>query len=269
MTASVHSDPDMRPPAALRDRRAVVVGGTAGIGLAIATAMAAADASVTLVGRDTARGHKATEDIARQAIGAAVAFVRADACDPRALSAAMDAIAARSRGIDVLVHCVGGYFTPSPFESTTVEVIDSKLRSHLASAMYTVHAALPHMIRAGGGCILTVASDAAKTATPGESVIGAAKAAVAMFSRTLALEVARHGIRVNCLTPSIVRGTLTYDRLMADPFSRKLFEKAERRARLGVVTPEDIAPLAVFLASDGAARITGQTISINGGISAA
>lgn len=255
--------------APLRDRHAVVVGGTAGIGLAIAAAMAAAGAAVTLVGRDRSRGRAAVAAVRSGDGGPPVHFEQADACDPEALAGAMVAIAARSARIDVLVHCVGGYFTPAPFETTTIEVIDSKLRSHLASAMYTVHAALPHMIRGGGGCVIMVASDAAKTATPGESVIGAAKAAVAMFSRTLALEVARHAIRVNCITPSIVRGTLTYDRLMADPFSRKLFEKAERRARLGIVTPEDIGPLAVFLAGDGAARITGQTISVNGGISAA
>ena len=90
-----------------------------------------------------------------------------------------------------------------------------------------------------------------------------------MFSRTLALEGSRHGIRVHSLTPSLVKDTAAYDRVMAGEFSKKLFEKVTKKARLGLVTPKDIAPLAVFLCSPAASKITGQTISVNGGISAA
>jgi NAD(P)-dependent dehydrogenase (short-subunit alcohol dehydrogenase family) len=90
-----------------------------------------------------------------------------------------------------------------------------------------------------------------------------------MFSRTLALEASRHGIRVNAITPSIVKDTSAYKRVMSSEFSQRLFAKAEAKAKLGVATPADIAPLAVFLAGPGAAKITGQAISVNGGISAA
>ena len=79
----------------------------------------------------------------------------------------------------------------------------------------------------------------------------------------------RHGGRVNCITPSLVTGTKAHDRVMSSEFSRKIFEKASRRARLGVPSPADIAPLAVFLASPLASHLTGQAISVNGGISAA
>jgi 2-hydroxycyclohexanecarboxyl-CoA dehydrogenase len=89
-----------------------------------------------------------------------------------------------------------------------------------------------------------------------------------MFSKTLALELSRFGIRVHALTPSIVRDTRAYDHMMSEEFSRRLFEKAEKKAKLGVVTPADIAPVAVFLARPEAAKITAQAISINGGISA-
>ena len=125
------------------------------------------------------------------------------------------------------------------------------------------------MAAQGGGVILNTASDAAKVATPGETLAGAFLAGIAMFTRTLAVEGKRNGIRANCLTPSIVCDTPFYDRLMAGPFSGKLFAKAEQAARLGVVTPKDIAPLVVFLASPAAAKLTGQSISVNGGISAA
>jgi len=90
-----------------------------------------------------------------------------------------------------------------------------------------------------------------------------------MFTRTLAIEVSRFGIRANCITPSIVRDTISHERAMSGELSRKVFEKAESRARLGVPTPADIAPLVVFLVSPLASKITGQAISVNGGISAA
>jgi NAD(P)-dependent dehydrogenase (short-subunit alcohol dehydrogenase family) len=137
------------------------------------------------------------------------------------------------------------------------------------TALYCCHAAYPVMQRQGGGVIVNFSADAAKVATPGEAIHGAVQAAVLMLSRTLAIEGARFGIRVNCITPSITKDTHSYGRMMGDPFSRKLFEKAEKRARLGVAAAKDIAPLVVFLAGPGATHLTGQAISVNGGISAA
>ena len=90
-----------------------------------------------------------------------------------------------------------------------------------------------------------------------------------MFSRALALEAKRDGIRVNCLTPSIVRGTPLYGELMEHPFASKIFAKAEKMASLGVVEADELAQLAVFLASPEAAKLSGQCISMNGGISMA
>jgi NAD(P)-dependent dehydrogenase (short-subunit alcohol dehydrogenase family) len=121
----------------------------------------------------------------------------------------------------------------------------------------------------GGGAIVSFASDAGKIATPGEAVLGGALAANIMFVRALGLELGRENIRVNAVTPSITRGTKTYDKVMSNEFSRRLFEKAEKRARLGVASAENVAPMAVFLASPLASHITGQVVSVNGGISAA
>jgi NAD(P)-dependent dehydrogenase (short-subunit alcohol dehydrogenase family) len=93
-------------------------------------------------------------------------------------------------------------------------------------------------------------------------------AALVMFTKTLAMEAKRVGVRANVLTPSIVEGTRTYDRVMKGGFSAKLFDKAIKAARLGVATPDDIAPMIVFMAGPQGARMTGQAVSINGGISA-
>jgi 2-hydroxycyclohexanecarboxyl-CoA dehydrogenase len=94
-------------------------------------------------------------------------------------------------------------------------------------------------------------------------------AGIIMFSRTMAIEAKRDGIRVNVLTPSLIEGTLTHARMQQDLFATKLFEKAKQAANLGVVVAEDMANFIVFLAGPQAAKITGQAISINGGISAA
>jgi NAD(P)-dependent dehydrogenase (short-subunit alcohol dehydrogenase family) len=130
-------------------------------------------------------------------------------------------------------------------------------------------AVLPIMRALRGGVILNVASDAGKLATPGETVIGAAMAGIIMFSRALAIEGKRDGVRVNALTPSLIDGTPNTERILKDAFTFKLFDKARQAAKLGVPVADDLAELIVFLASPQAARITGQAISVNGGISAA
>jgi gluconate 5-dehydrogenase len=116
--------------------------------------------------------------------------------------------------------------------------------------------------------VINIASDAAKLPTPGEAVIGASMAGIVMFTRTLAIEGRRNGIRANVVTPSMTSGTRHFDAVMADPFCAKVFAKAEKMAALGVVTKDELAQLVVFLASPAAAKITGQAISMNGGISA-
>jgi NAD(P)-dependent dehydrogenase (short-subunit alcohol dehydrogenase family) len=89
-----------------------------------------------------------------------------------------------------------------------------------------------------------------------------------MFSRTLAMEAKRRKIRVNVVTPSLVRNTLTHDRVMADHFSSKLFEKAMERAHLGIPDAAEVAATVIFLLSLQSSKLTGQVISVNGGISA-
>jgi len=93
-------------------------------------------------------------------------------------------------------------------------------------------------------------------------------AGIVMFTRTLAIEGRRNGIRANVVTPSMTTGTSHFDAVMADPFCARLFSKAEKMAGLGVVSKDELAQLVVFLASPVASKITGQAISMNGGISA-
>lgn len=124
------------------------------------------------------------------------------------------------------------------------------------------HAAYPHL-KARGGTLVAFISDAGKFAAPRQTIIGAARAAVIGFVRNLAVEAARDGIRVHCISPSYVAGSES-----AVKMGSARMAKAEERAGLGLPTAEDIAPMALFLCGDGAAKITGQVISINGGLNA-
>ena len=127
------------------------------------------------------------------------------------------------------------------------------------------HAALP-WLRRQGGCLIAFASDAGRFAAPRQSLIGASRAAIMGFVRNLALEVARDKVRVHCISPSFVAETAAAAKLAAAHSNR--LERAQQRAGLGLPTPADIAPLVLFLCSDAAKRITGQIISINGGLNA-
>lgn len=257
--------PRASDPRHLADQSVLIFGGSSGISFAAAQAFAAAGAKVWIVGRDPGRG-----DAAAAAIGAGASFLAADCADPLAVEAVVREAEAACDGIDTALISLGGTILPELLFRQSLGDIRTALNADLLPVLLSARAVLPGMMARGRGTILTVASDAGKIATPGEAVIGAGMAAIMHFTRGIAIEGKRNGVRANCLTPSLVEGTPLTERLMAPgAFSAKLFEKARKLADLGPTEPEDLAALAVFLASPGAARITGQAISVNGGISAA
>jgi 2-hydroxycyclohexanecarboxyl-CoA dehydrogenase len=249
---------------------ALICGGTAGIGLASARALLAAGLGrVMLVGRNAARGAAAQAALRAAAPKADIRFTAGDLAQPDQVQAAIDACLGAFGRIDTLLSGAGGDPMPRLLHETPLEQVPTIIGAITSGVLLPARAVLPQMMHQGGGTIICIASDAGKVATPGEASIGAAMAAIIMFCRTMAIEVKRHGIRVNCITPSIVQNTPLYDALMQDGFAAKLFGKAEKLAQLGVVQPDDLAALVVYLSSPAAMRLTGQTISLNGGISAA
>jgi 2-hydroxycyclohexanecarboxyl-CoA dehydrogenase len=248
-------------------KRVLITGGTSGIGLASAHRLARTAAVIVINGRNEQRGAEAREAILSRSPASDVHFIAADVSTQEGASRLVASARTVLGGpIDVLINSAGGEFIPTLLHDNTLEMIDGAIRHWLISTIYCCRLALPEL--ADGAAVINVASDAAKVPTPGESVIGAAMAGIAMFSRTFAMEAKRRRIRVNVVTPSLVRDTMTHDRITSPGFSARLFEKATRAAYLGIPDPDDVAAVIVFLASAEASKMTGQVVSVNGGISA-
>ncbi len=254
---------------AFADSGALITGGTSGVGLATAIQLAQAGVPrIALVGRNAERGEQARQAVLAAAPNTQVSFVQGDANEvaqaQRIVAEAKDKLGS----VDILVNATIGHYTPEPLQNINPDDIAPIVLQTVMAPMLMCRLVLPLMRERKGGAIINIASDAAKVPTPGETVLGAAMSAIVVFSRTLAMEAKRFGVRVNVLTPSLIEGTPTALRNQASGFSAKLFEKIVPMAHLGVAKPDDLAALIVFLASPAAGRLTGQTISVNGGISA-
>jgi 2-hydroxycyclohexanecarboxyl-CoA dehydrogenase len=246
----------------LKDRAAVVTGGASGIGRAIAEALAREGGRVAVLDLNEAGARETVEAIERT--GGVAAAYRVDVTDAAAVDRAVDEIAQRWVGLHVLVNCAG-WDRPMPFIETTPEFWDRVLAINLRGPLACTRAALRHMIKADYGKIVTIASDAGRVGSTGEAVYSAAKGGLIAFTKTVAREVARHRINVNCVCPG-PSDTPLFQKEFAEK-SPKLAESLKRVipwGRLGV--PDDIAPAVVFLASDDASFITGQTLSVSGGL---
>ncbi|HVW43407.1 MAG TPA: SDR family oxidoreductase [Amycolatopsis sp.] len=248
----------------------LIAGGTSGVGLATAVAFARTGCRrLMLVGRNEERGKRAIDHVLTTVPGAHAEFLSADANDPASATEAATETHRRLGGIDVLVNSVVAPYSPTLLHDTAIEDIRDILTQQALGPLLMSRAVLPFLREQGSGSIINIASDAVKVPTPGETCIGAAMAAIVTFSRTLALEAKRNGIRVNVITPSLIVDTGSYDRAMAEPFSKKVFDRITSQAHLGLTGPEDLANLTLFLASPLARVITGQVVSVNGGISIA
>jgi 2-hydroxycyclohexanecarboxyl-CoA dehydrogenase len=247
----------------------VILGGTAGVGLETAGQFAEAGARVVLLGRSDERGKRAVESLRIRVPGSTAHFIQVDATDADDALSAEEACRELLGGIDVLVSTSGPSEPPRLLHDIPIQNAQRRIDEIVLPPLHLMLAALPAMRERGSGSIVVVASDAAKLATPGETLIGAAMAAIVMFCKAAALEVKREGVRVNILTPSLIAGTPGAALIDGEPFSAKMFEKAAALAHLGVAESSDLAAMAVYLSSPSARRITGQAISINGGISVA
>ena len=266
----VPREPDTRPLAPgplLSGRVAIVTGGGGGIGRAISETFAAHGASVVVIDDDGDRAH-ATVAAARASGGAAHALVgdvRADDLAGRAVGEALDAYGR----VDVLVNNVGHFlFAGKPFEDSTEDEWHELYEVNLHHVLRLTHAALRPMIDQGeGGSIINLTTVEAFRGIPRHAVYAAFKAGVTQFGRSLALDVGRHGIRVNDIAPDVTHSLqLPYERWLT-PADEARIPGWVPLGRLG--QPRDVAGAALFLASELGAFVTGTTIHCDGGTGAA
>ncbi len=236
----------------------LVTGGASGIGAATVAAFAAEGATVGICDVDV----DGADAVARQHANAFV--VEMDVTDAEGVKAAVDDIAAEHGRIDVLAN-VAGWDRVMAFVDTTPEFWDRVIAINYRGILATCHAVLPHMIEAGGGAIVNTASEAGRNGSSGEAVYSGTKGGVIAFSKAVAREVSRHGIRVNVVAPGLIETPLL--RGMIDEGHGRLMEaivKATPIRRFG--RPEEVADAIVFLASDRASFVTGQTLGVSGGL---
>jgi len=249
----------------LTGRVAVVTGAASGIGRAIALALAREGAAVAIFDLNEVGGADTARQIEKEG-GRARAW-RVDITRKAEIDAAVAEVQARLGGVHVLVNNAG-WDHPTPFVETTEEFWDKVLAINLKGPIICVRAVLPAMIAQGHGKIVSIASDAGRVGSTGEAVYSAAKGGIIAFTKTIAREVARHRINVNCVCPGPSDTPLFRNEFVA--VNPKLSESLARVipwGRLG--TPEDVAPAVVFLASEEAGFITGQTLSVSGGLTMA
>ncbi|UYY57819.1 SDR family NAD(P)-dependent oxidoreductase [Sphingomonas sp. S2-65] len=240
----------------LAGKRALVTGGSRGIGAAIAKRLAADGADVVITYAGNHDGANATV-AAIEAEGVKGKAIQADAADKAAVKRAVDEAAAALGGIDILIHNAG-VATFAPVGPEALDIYDRIFSVNVEGVLAGTAAALPHL--GDGSRIILVSSVSADTAAfAGNSVYAASKAAVSMFARTWAHDLGSRGILVNAIQP----GPIDTDMNPADTEFAESVRNMVVLKRYG--RPEEIAGVASFLASDDASYITGATIDVSGG----
>ena len=250
-----------------QDKVVVVTGGGGGIGGATSHRFAAEGARVAVCDLNLEAAEKVAGTI-RTAGGQAQA-VRCDITSRDGIDAAMVEIEAGLGPIEVLINNAG-WDVFKPFIKTEPAQWEKLIAINLVGALHVHHAVLPGMVARKQGRIINIASDAARVGSSGEAVYAACKGGLVSFSKTLAREHARHGITVNVVCPGPTDTALFADFKAGAGNPEKLMEAFNRAIPLGRIgQPDDLPGAVLFFASDDAAYVTGQVLSVSGGLTMA
>ncbi len=243
----------------LEGRVAVVTGGASGIGRATVLRLAAEGARVAVCGLDAEGGQRVASEV-----GAGALAVPMDVTATASVRAGL-AQAVEKLGLpDILVNAAG-WDRITAFLDTDEDLWDRVIAINFRGVVATCHAVLPHMVERRSGSIVNVASEAGRAGSSGEAVYSGAKGAVIAFSKAVAREVARYGVRVNVVTPGVT-DTPFVQRNVAEGHG-KLMEAIVAATPLRRMSrPEEVAEAILFLASDRASFTTGETLSVSGGL---
>lgn len=242
----------------MQNRAVIVTGGASGIGRATALLLAREGASV-FVGDIDEAGGQATAEAAR-AQGHNLEFLKLDLQQPGSIAAFADAVHQKVQRLDGLVNAAG-WDRIQPFMENPPEMWDDLIAINLMGAVRLTRAVLPPMIEAGAGKIVNISSDAGRVGSMGETVYAAAKGGLIAFTKSLAREMARHKLNINCVCPG--------------PTDTPLFQRQPDRMKEAltraipfrrIAQPEDIAEAVMFFAGPRSDYITGQVLSVSGGL---
>lgn len=242
----------------LKDKVVVVTGAASGIGRATAEVLAAEGAQVVVADIDRDGGEKAAAALRDQ--GAKAGFSAVDMTDAASIAAFAEGVHTQHGAVDVLVNGAGWGRT-HPFWEGTPELWTKLIALNLVGPMTLTKALLPRMLERKSGRIVNIASDAGRVGSLGETVYAGAKGGLIAFTKSLARETARYGINVNCVCP----GPTDTPLLRAVPESHlEAFKKAIPLRRFGL--PSEVADAVAFFAGDRSTYVTGQVLSVSGGL---
>ncbi|HEX2173097.1 MAG TPA: 3-oxoacyl-ACP reductase family protein [Dehalococcoidia bacterium] len=238
---------------------AIVTGAAQGIGRAIAERLRADGARVVVADLNRELAEETAQAIDPD--GESAIAIGVDVADSNAVAALIDRTRDRFGRIDVLVNNAG-WSRNQPFLDDTPDYWDRVIAVNFKAVVACSRAVLDAMIAQGGGRIVNIASDAGRVGTPREAVYAGAKAGIIGFTKSLAAEMARHQITVNVICPATTDTPLVRGMLTDDQIARRV--RAIPLGRLG--RPEDIAHAVAYFVSPGAGWVTGQVLSVNGGM---
>ncbi|MDI3257438.1 MAG: 2,4-dienoyl-CoA reductase [Kyrpidia sp.] len=253
----------MLNPGTLKNRVAIVTGGSSGLGKAMAHEFARLGAHVVITGRNEERLNAAAQDLLSRTPGARVLAVPGDVRNPEQVDRLVSETKQAFGQIDILVNNAAGNFV-CPAEQLTINGWNAVVNIVLNGTFYCSRAVGKEMITAGrGGNILNIVATYAWTGGPGTVHSAAAKAGVVAMTRTLAVEWARYGIRVNAMAPGPIDHTGAAEKLWP---TASIEERLKREIPLGRFgQPEEVARLASFIVSDYAGFMTGEVVTLDGG----
>jgi 2-hydroxycyclohexanecarboxyl-CoA dehydrogenase len=240
----------------LDNRIAIVTGAGQGIGKAIATKLAAEGATVVVTDVNEATAKETADGLGNGAVG-----IHTDVTDRDSVDAMVDQVVSQFGRVDVLVNNAG-WDKGEAFVDSEPETWDRIVGINLYGVFNTSKKVLPIMAAQGSGKVVNLGSDAGRVGSSGEAVYSAAKGGVIAFTKAVAREMARSQVNVNCVCPGPTDTALFAS--MGGEKLREALTKAIPFRRLG--QPEDLANVVAFLASDEASFVTGQTVSVSGGL---